>query len=95
MNASATIKMDADGSGPCVYDGPVTDLPLDEWLQVAAVFPNCEVPDCEFKAHAGEAKCYCHSRGFNPPVSFEAYCNLDDAERVAYGEEIRRLEARV
>jgi hypothetical protein len=46
------------------------DTEIDDW-------PNCTVPDCEYKSWRGGSSpmCYAHSHGRNPEMSFEEYMN--------------------
>lgn len=45
---------------------------LEEW-------PNCEVADCEYKAclALNSSKCYAHTLGRNPVMSFSEYAEGD------------------
>lgn len=52
---------------------------------------NCAIPDCDFKATSGSDRCWCHTRGFNPPLSFSQYEVLDDAGVSAYRAFVRLL----
>ncbi len=45
-------------------------------------WPNCSVPDCEYKACLSleSEKCFHHTQGRNPPMSFEEYMNQEPIE---------------
>lgn len=46
------------------------EVEVDTW-------PNCSVPDCEYKSclSMNSDKCYAHTMGRNPEMSFEEYMN--------------------
>lgn len=63
--------------------------PTDEEL---AAWPNCSVPDCEYKSWrgGGSPMCHAHSHG-RTPIPFEEYMKtppIDDEEEI----EIRRVK---
>lgn len=53
---------------------------------------GCKIPDCDYMAHKGMDFCYCHSKGFNPPISFEHYMKLNDKELKDYRRQVRGME---
>lgn len=65
-----------------------------EWSESLMILrmPNCSVGDCEFKATYGSDKCFCHSRGFHPPLTMEQYEALEPDGILGYRKQLRGLE---
>jgi len=63
--------------------------------RVCGLGGGCAIPDCDFGAQLGSPFCYCHTRGFNPPMSCEEYLTLDANAIRRYRYKIRKLELAV
>lgn len=56
----------AGDDGCSIYAGDDADL---------SAWPNCSIPDCDYKSclSLGSNKCFAHTHGRNPTMSYEEY----------------------
>lgn len=67
-------------NGP--MDAPIVWRKIEDGWELGEIeWPNCSVPDCDFKSceSMNSDKCYPHTMGRNPKCSFEEYMNGAEA----------------